>query len=61
MSNDKLTEEKLDSRFVINRQIEDLIGGAFEDFGLSGIKYVGSEVKRITESIENENLTGKII
>lgn len=37
MSNDKLTQEKLDSRFVIDRQIEDLIGGAFEDFGMSGM------------------------
>jgi uncharacterized protein YacL len=61
MSTDKVTEEVLDTRFVIDKQIQDLFGSAFEDYQMGGIRYVASEVKRISESIEKENSTGKII
>ena len=61
MSIDKVTEEVLDKRFVIDKSIQDLFGLAFEEHGLDGIRYVAGEVKRISESIENENQTGKII
>ena len=61
MSTDKVTEEVLDKRFVIDKQIQELFGSAFEDYGMDGIRYVAKEVKRMAESIENENQTGKII
>ena len=58
---DKVNQDALDKRFVIDQQIQDLFGSAFEDYGLDGIRYVAGEVKRISESIEQENSTGKII
>ena len=61
MSANKLTQETLDTRFVIDKQIEDLFGSAFEDYSFDGIRYVASEVKRRAGSYEKENETGKII
>jgi hypothetical protein len=61
MSTDKVHQDEIDKRFVIDRQIEDLIGSAFEDYQMDGIRYVASEVKRVTDNIIQENETGKII
>lgn len=61
MSTDKVNQDALDKRFVIDQQIQDLLGSAFEDYQMDGIRYVATEVKRISESIEQENSTGKII
>jgi len=61
MSTGKVNQDALDKRFVIDRQIEDLIGSAFEDYQMAGVRYVCSEIKRITDNLENENETGKII
>jgi hypothetical protein len=61
MSTDKVTEDVLDRRFVIDKAVQDLFGLAFEEHGLEGIRYVTTEIKRISESIEHENSTGKII
>jgi hypothetical protein len=58
---DKVNQDALDKRFVIDQQIQDLFGSAFEDYGLDGIRYIAVEVKRISESIEQENSTGKIV
>jgi len=61
MNKDKVNQDALDKRFVIDRQIEDLMGSAFEDYQMDGIRYVLREVKRIADNIIQENETGKII
>ena len=61
MSTDKVNQDALDKRFVIDRQIEDLIGSAFEDYQMDGVRYVASEIKRVADNLERENETGKII
>ncbi len=61
MTTDKLTQDDLDARLVIDKEIGDLFGSAFEDFGQAGIRYVAREVKRISKRLKKMNKDGKII
>lgn len=57
---DKVNQSCIDKRFTLDRQIQDLIGSAFEDYGLDGIRYAAKEISRITASVEKENETGSL-
>jgi hypothetical protein len=56
-----LTQTHVDTRLVINEQIGDLFGSAFEDYGKDGIIYVMNEVERLGRSFLLESETGKIV
>lgn len=57
---DKL-QETIDRRFTLDRQIQDLLGSAFEDYGLDGMKYVAAETARIVNSLQAEVTEGKLV
>jgi len=58
---DNLNQLTMDSRFTIDEQIKNLFGSAFEDFGMDGIRYVASEVFRISEGLEKQNKEGRLL
>lgn len=57
---DKVNQSFIDKRFTLDRQIQDLLGSAFEDYGMDGIRYAAKEISRITTSIEKEIETGSL-
>jgi len=61
MGNNKMDQDTFDKRLVIDQQIQDLLGSAFEDYGIDGLTYVQSEVTRKVESFKKEDETGRIV
>ncbi len=57
---DKL-QEIIDRRFTLDRQIQDLLGSAFEDYGIDGGVYVAAETARIVNSLQAEVTEGKLV
>lgn len=55
MANNKLTQDSLDARLVLDKEIGDLFGSAFEDFQMNGVRYVAREVKRIARQLKKIN------
>lgn len=61
MNNNKLDQDTFDKRQVIDQQIQDLLGSAFEDYGVDGLVYVQSEITRKVDSLKKENETGRVV
>lgn len=60
MDNQKV-QETVDKRFTLDRQIQDLLNSAFEDYGMNGMAYVANEVNRIVNSLQKEVELDQII
>jgi hypothetical protein len=48
-------------RSIIDRACHELVDDSFIDHGMSGIRYVATEIKRLADAYEKQNQTGKLI
>jgi hypothetical protein len=51
-----MKKKNVDSKLWMHREVNELIGFAFEEGGKKGIEYVAKEVKRLSKSILKDNL-----
>lgn len=54
-----MKKKNVETRLWLDREISDLIGFSFEQFGKKGVKYAASEIKRISKELLKEELKVK--
>lgn len=54
-----MKKKNVDSKLYMHREVNELIGLAFEEGGRKGIEYVAKEVKRLSRSILKNKLKAR--